>query len=111
MWLNYGRMSAKDFVKASANPADKVLSSTSCEEICTFAVLVLDAYDFVQQNKQYILKELDVTTPSLKMDSPLQLTAVESIGLFFRGETLEILMVVEREDLHYARTLSQGHVW
>ena len=45
------------------------------------------------------IKNLGVTTPSLKIDSPLQLTTVETIGLVFRGEALELLMVVEGEDL------------
>ena len=62
-------MSAKDFVKASATPADEVLTSTDVDQICTFAVL--DTYDFVLHNKRYIHKGVAVTTPSLKIDSPL----------------------------------------
>ena len=86
-------MSAKDFVKASATPTDKVPTSTYCDQICTFAVL--ETYDFVLQNKWHIHKRLDVTTPSLKIVSPLQLTTAETIGLLSRGESPEILMVVE----------------
>ena len=65
--------------------------------MCAFAVL--DTYDFVLYNKQYIHKGLDVAAPFLKMDSPLQLTTVETIVLLLRGEAPEILMVVEAEDL------------
>ena len=51
------------------------------------------------QYRRYIHKGLDVTTPSVKIDSQLQLTTVETIGLVFRGEAPGILMLVEREDL------------
>ena len=81
---NSGQMSAKDFVKASATPADEVLTSIDSHQICMFAVL--ETYDFVLQNKRHIHKGLDVTTPSLKIDTPLQLTTVETIGLVFRGD-------------------------
>ena len=52
-----------------------------------------------KQNKRYIHRGLDVTIPSLKIDSPLQLTTVDTIGLVFRGGDPEVLMVVEREDV------------
>ena len=97
MRVNSGQMSLQDFVRASATPADEVLAYIDSHQICTFAVL--DTYDLVLQNKRYILKGLDVTTPSLKIDSPLQLTTVETIGLVFGEEAPEMLMVVEREDL------------
>ena len=97
MRANSGQRSAQDFVNASATPADEVLTYTDSDQICTFAVL--DTYDFVLHNKHHIHKGLDITTPSLKIDCPLQLTTVETIGLVFRGEAPQILMVVEREDL------------
>ena len=45
MRANPGQMSAKDFVKSSATPADEVLTSTDSDQICSFAVL--DTYDLV----------------------------------------------------------------
>ena len=54
MRANSGQMSAKDFVKASATPADEVLTSTDSDQICTFAVL--DTYNFVLQTNDISIK-------------------------------------------------------
>ena len=90
-------MNAKVFVKASATLADGVLTSTDFHEICTFAVL--DTYDLMLPNKRHIHQGLYVTTPSLKINSLLQVKMVETFGLVFRGEAPETLMVAERDDL------------
>ena len=100
MRANSGQISAKNFVTGSATPADKVVTSTDSDQICTF--VVLDMYDFVLQNKRCIPKGLDMTTPFLKIDSPLQPTTVKTIARVLKGEASEILMVVEREDLPQA---------
>ena len=100
--MSHSRMSARDFIRSNATPNDEALMTYESEQICAYADL--ENADFILQSKRYLHSGLDLSTPSMLLNSAQKLDSVENATGVFKGEKPYIVIATELINLDDAIT-------